>query len=285
MSSPPLPDLDQYEQGKLGPAGPAPASIMKPFPQQDVKMNATVVCADPVSPEVRGPMSDTEREQCVSLKLRRYKRNKNAPERLETLRYNLIAARVVSGLTGVEAAERLGYQNSTQLSQIENGERKVPNDWEFLRLASVAYGVSTDFLLGLSPHIEVDGKVAQQHALLRKTEAVMGSVAETFATALIQFTAQDQVTRSDMERIISAAMRLDEVLTRLRDRGFDDFPGGAPLLAAVAGVIDAADPVRGKLRQYQSIEDYLAQMRSGQMPVLTHLTERYDKKAVRGEVL
>lgn len=242
-------------------------------------------CAAPASSQVPDPKSDAEREQCIGQKLKRFTRNKNAPERMETLRYNLIAARVVSGLTAVEAAKRLDYANSTQLSLIETGQRKTPTDWEFLRLASLAYGVSTDFLLGLSPHIEIDGKVAQQHALLRKTEAVMSSVAEAFATALIKFSEQEQLNRADMERISSAAVRLNEVLKRLRDRGFDDFPGGAPLLAAVTGVIDAAEPVRHKLHQFQSIEDYLAQMRSGQVPVIPYLTERYDKKSIANEVL
>jgi transcriptional regulator with XRE-family HTH domain len=72
---------------------------------------------------------------------------------METLRHNLIAARVVLGLSGVEAAKRFGFSSSTQLPLIESGQRKTPNDCEFLRLASIAYGVSTDFLLGLSPHI------------------------------------------------------------------------------------------------------------------------------------
>lgn len=143
---------------------------------------------------------------------------------MEALRYNLIAARGVLGMSGAEAAKRFGFSNSTQLSLIESGQRKTPNDWEFLRLASIAYGVSTDFLLGLSPHIEIDGKVAQQHALLRKMEAVMGSVAEAFAMALIQFSDPEQLNRADMERISSAGVRLNEVLERLRDRGFDDFP-------------------------------------------------------------
>ena len=174
--------------------------------------------------------------------LTRFTRDKNLPEDMETLRHNLIAARVVAGLNGIEAAERFGYANSTQLSQIESGARKVPSDWAFLRLASKIYGVSADFLLGLSPHIEFDSKVTQQHALLRKTEAVMASVAETFATALIRFSSQEQLTRVDMERIDSAAVRLEEAMAKLRKRGFDDFPGGATMLSAVVEVVQAAGP-------------------------------------------
>lgn len=245
----------------------------------------TTVDADPVLPAVRASMSDTQRENHARQALTRYIRNKNSPENMETLRYNLIVGRVISGLTAVEAAERFGYANSTQLSLIELGKRKVPNDWEFLRLASQAYGVSTDFLLGLSPHIEVDGKVAQQHALLRKTEVVIGGVAEVFATALIKFSAQDHLNRVDMERISNTAVRLEEVMERLRARGFDDFPGGAPLLAAVGSVVEAAEPVRHKVRQFLAIDDYLAMMRDGKMPVIPYLKERYDQQALRGEVL
>jgi hypothetical protein len=215
----------------------------------------------------------------------RFVRNKRAPEDMETLRHNLIAARVVAGLSGVEAAERFGYANSTQLSMIESGMRNVPGDWAFLRLASKIYGVSTDFLLGLSPHIEFDSKVAQQHALLRKTEAVMGSVAEAFSTALIRFTSQDHLSRAEMERIVYAATHLEDVMTRLRERGFDDFPGGAPLLAAVTQVVDVTEPVRCKINQFRSIDDYLAALREGKVSVIPYLTERYDQEAVRSEVL
>jgi hypothetical protein len=101
----------------------------------------TLDCAAPASSKVPDLKSDAKREQCVGQKLRRFTRNKNAPERMETLRYNLIAARVVSSLTAVEAAKRLGYANSTKLSLIETGQRKTPKDWGFLRLASIAWRV------------------------------------------------------------------------------------------------------------------------------------------------
>lgn len=55
--------------------------------------------------------------------LRRFVRDKSKPEELEKLRNNLIVARVMSGMTAVEAAERLGYANSTQLSLIESGKQ------------------------------------------------------------------------------------------------------------------------------------------------------------------
>lgn len=57
-------------------------------------------------------LSDASREQHVKQALTRFVRNKAKPEELETLRYNLVVARVMAGLTAVEAAERFGYQRA-----------------------------------------------------------------------------------------------------------------------------------------------------------------------------
>ncbi|MBB1636074.1 XRE family transcriptional regulator [Cupriavidus sp. UME77] len=231
-----------------------------------------------------GP-SNAQREQHVKQALTRFVRKKTLPEELEALRYNLIVARVMSGMTAVEAAERFGYANSTQLSLIEAGERKTPKDWKFLAQASRVYAVSTDFLLGLSPHMDFDAKVSRQHALLRKTEAVIGAVSEAFATALIHFSEQEHLGREELDRIGGSALRLEDAMDRLRERGFDDFPGGAPLLAAVGCVVQAAEPARRKAKQFQSIDHYLGEMRAGRMPVIPYLAERYSQETVRSELL
>jgi hypothetical protein len=39
------------------------------------------------------------------------------------------------------------------------------------------------------------------------------------------------------------------------------------------------------VKQYHAIDDYLVEMREGKMPVIQYLTERYDEKAVRDDVL
>lgn len=113
----------------------------------------------------------------------------------------------------------------------------------------------------------------------------MGGVAEAFSTALIRFTSQDHLGRVEMERIVNAALHLEEVMARLRERGFDDFPGGAPLLAAVTKVVEVAEPVRCKIKQFLSIDDYLAALREGKAALIPYLTERYDEEAMRKEVL
>ncbi|MCM2209831.1 helix-turn-helix domain-containing protein, partial [Klebsiella quasipneumoniae] len=75
-----------------------------------------------------------------------------------------------------------------QLSLIESGQRKTPSDWKFIRQAAEVYSVSTDYLLGLSPHAEIDGKVAQQYAMMRGAEGMVNSVAAMLTTAMVQWT-------------------------------------------------------------------------------------------------
>lgn len=214
---------------------------------------------------------------------KRFVRNRNAVQELESLRLNLIAARVHSGLTAVEGAEAFGYSNSTQLSLIESGQRPVPRDWKFLRQAADIYGVSTDFLLDLSPHLDFDAKVVTQYALMRRTEDVVGGIASLLASALVQFSDQEESYMPGFARLESAVARVDETLMRLRERyGFDDVAGGAPLLAAVEELVEAAEPVRQKLRRRRCLESYLNEVRAGKLPAVPHLMEQTSRLAEDG---
>jgi hypothetical protein len=112
-----------------------------------------------VDQDERSSMTDFQREAFLCKPLTRFMRNRNLPGELEDLRRKLIEARVMQGLTAVEAAEKFGYAKSTQLSLIETGKRPTPTDWRFLKQAAEIYAVSVDWLLGLSPNMEPDARV------------------------------------------------------------------------------------------------------------------------------
>ncbi|WP_321946543.1 XRE family transcriptional regulator [Paraburkholderia sp. J10-1] len=211
-------------------------------------------------------------------------RNRNLPEELETLRRNLIAARVMSGLTALEASHRFGYRNSTQLSLIESGKRPTPREHAFVRQAARVYSVSTDFLLGLSPHMEIDSRVAQQHALMRGIEDVIGSTAAQFASAMIQFTAQTQPVPGDFRHVAEATDRVATALARLRECSkFDDLRGSAPLLAAIEALSTAVEPLRAKVKTFKSIDAYFEDLREGRAEPIPWLMERYRQPDIFGE--
>jgi transcriptional regulator with XRE-family HTH domain len=228
--------------------------------------------------ETRAAMTDTQREIHVKQALTRFVRNRNLPGELEDLRYKLIQARVMQGLLAVEAAEKFGYANSSQLSQIESGERKTPNDWRFLKQAAEVYAVSVDWLLGLSPNMEPDAKVAHQYALLRGTEGVVTSLVTQLTTAMIQTANETQPVAEELDRVIAA---VDDAVTRFEkfatQEGFEEIPGGAPVVAAVKRLSSGVAPLRLKLRKIKGIDAYMAQVRAGTLPAIPYLTERYSQ--------
>lgn len=193
-------------------------------------------------------------------------------EQTDAIRRNLVVARVTSGLSQMEAAVRLGYENSTQLSLIESGRRPVPAAATFLIRASQTYGVSVDWLAGLSPVVEPDGKLAREHAILRQTESIAHGVAATLAAAMVDTSAQAWPLMAEYQRLLDLVQRVDDALNVMRERfGFDNAMGGAPLLRAVEEMADAARPLRSKLSRFRSTEQILADLKAGRAIVPEHL--------------
>lgn len=229
--------------------------------------------------ECKAAMTDAQREIHVKQALTRFVRNKNLPQDLESLRYNLIVARVMQGMLATEAAELFGYANSTQLSLIESGQRETPKDHKFLRQAAQVYSVSVDWLLSLSPHMEPDAKVAHQYALLRGTETMIGGIVSQITSAMIATANETAPVVEELERIITA---IDDVAARFakvtESDAFMDLPGGAPVLAAVQRLTAGVAPLRHKLKKLKGIDAYMEEVRNGSMPSIPYLTERYSQR-------
>ncbi|PKF35521.1 helix-turn-helix domain-containing protein [Acinetobacter proteolyticus] len=78
-------------------------------------------------------------------------------------------SRIMSGLSQVDAAARLGYGNSSKLAKIEKGQSSRIPLW-VLRKAAILYDVSCDYLLGVTETMERDDV---SHASLRELHAFM----------------------------------------------------------------------------------------------------------------
>lgn len=220
-------------------------------------------------------LTDSRRDALAQQTLKRFVRDKSKPEELETMRYNLIAARLLSGMSAVEAAAAFGYANSTQLSLIESGKRPIPSDHQFLRQASQVYAVSCDFLLGLSPHTELDARVAQQYAMKRGVEEMVSGIAAQFTTAMIHFTQQTQPVREDFDHVSEAAKQVEQSLAVAREHGLDELRGSASVVAAVEQLTKAVEPLRRKVARHRAIDSYFDALRAGGMPPIAYLIERY----------
>ncbi|TDY23579.1 hypothetical protein B0G81_3961 [Paraburkholderia sp. BL6665CI2N2] len=204
--------------------------------------------------------------------LKRFVRSRVSPAELEALRYRLIQARVMNGFTFEEAAARFASEGPVDVARIESGEIPTPKDWRFLKHTAEAYAVSVDWLLGLSPNMEPDAVVLQQHALLRGVENMMAGVLNHFIEAGVRTARETRIGPDEVDGLLDA---IDVVATRFKkfaaQEGFEDYAGGAPVLAAIQSLAASVGPLRrmrGQFHEFRQIVDAVAAGRLMPVPGL-----------------
>lgn len=109
-----------------------------------------------------------------------------------------VKARNLNGLKPHEAALKMRIRNKKVLSQIENAHRLPTN--KMLVIAANAYGVSADFLLGMSEDDDRSSSIATRAAIDRQLEAkfnivkkVLADTTYDYAKAVNDFTVREMV--------------------------------------------------------------------------------------------
>lgn len=146
------------------------------------------------------------------------------------MRERLIVARNLNSLDQKEAAAKLGYKNSSQLSKVESGDAPLPKS--LLRKASLAYGVSSDWLLGLSSEPERDPQIAGQMAVMRAVHAGIVEHTQNVTAVMLRLASDQLPLESQLRTLIDAARRATqsfEKVCRLNATFNDDIRGGASL--------------------------------------------------------
>lgn len=157
----------------------------------------------------------------------------------------LVTARCINGFDQTEGAARLGYRNSTQLSLAEQGKRLPPH--EILIRASVAYGVSMDFLFGLSDEPERDPKAAVRHAAMRRVELLLRQNTMAVAETLIESTRSNVADAMQVAGFLSCAAEACDAIASfvgIHRRWFADARGGARLVRTGTELEEAVSQVR-----------------------------------------
>jgi transcriptional regulator with XRE-family HTH domain len=125
-------------------------------------------------------------------------------------------AREIEGLDQTTAAQRLGYKNSTQLSLAENGERLPPIE-VFIRAVEV-YGVSLDFLAGLSDEPERDPRMAERLAMRRQVHGILQSTSEVVVTQMSLYMSRQAPSLQTSRDLASKAREVTEAIAVLISR-------------------------------------------------------------------
>ncbi len=146
------------------------------------------------------------------------------------MRERLIVARNLNSLDQKEAAAKLGYKNSSQLSKVESGDAPLPKS--LLRKASLAYGVSSDWLLGLSNEPERDPQIAGQMAVMRAVHAGVMEHTQNVTAVMLRLASDQLPLESQLRLLLDATRRAAqsfEKVCRLNSTFHDDIRGGATL--------------------------------------------------------
>lgn len=221
---------------------------------------------------------------CKGTPYKRMVRNKNEPVQQAVIRYRLISARIMSGLCAVEAATKLGYKNSTQLSLIESGERPIPKDWKWIINAAQVYSVSVDYILGLSPHPERDAIAAETFSLLDGFQDLMKIQAASMTAACIAASAQGKVSIEEMETLCTSVEAVKKAVDTMRDLSdFDEMRGGATVLATVARLQEAIVPIDKVARQRRADAPTFAKIAAGDLGKLAYLVVDTEMEAHQHE--
>ncbi|PFH08118.1 helix-turn-helix protein [Collimonas sp. PA-H2] len=180
-------------------------------------------------------------------------------DRGEEICRRLILARKLNHLDQREAAKTLGYSNSSQLSKIEAGHASVSR--EFIVRAAVAYGVSADYLLGLSNEPERDPRTAEQVAVLRSVQGTVEQNVAAMVTVLLKNAGEVAPLRSHLESLTQRISQLQEAYDKVcrKNEAFqNDVLAGSILESAV----DAAGDASCKAKQFVERRSMIADFRT-----------------------
>lgn len=155
-------------------------------------------------------------------------------------------ARELNGWTQEEAAERLQYSNSTQLSLAEKGERMPP--MAVILRASKTFGVSIDFLMGVSDEPERDPKAAERNAVMRRVTDIMEMTSQTIVTAVLAHSS-DTPSVAAARRLIELAARTIESVENMRRNNLKKFDNDLRGASTVLMNIDELQAAVGSFKQ------------------------------------
>ncbi|MEJ8811822.1 helix-turn-helix transcriptional regulator [Variovorax ureilyticus] len=168
-----------------------------------------------------------------------------------------IAARKLNGWDQEEAARRLGYANSTQLSLLESCSREINLD-HVMRFADV-YRVSTDFLLGRTPtEVELD---ARRLAASRVEDGLRHIAGTLMAYIGASDCAIGGPTVETVRALVTHTRAVSSAMARIDGPALDSVKGGTTLAFAIEqleeAAMDAARAITGYDGEVQRLRDLL----------------------------
>lgn len=144
-----------------------------------------------------------------------------------------VQARALNELSQTDAAIRMGYKKSTQLSLWEKGHRLPPIDR--MIIVALVYGVSLDYLYGLSDDAERDQQFAARETMTRLMQDQLRGHAERIAESLVAFSKTGGINILTIKALVARASEAATSMRRfasLNAKKFDNMAGSATVMHA-----------------------------------------------------
>ncbi|QSB02665.1 hypothetical protein JWZ98_06935 [Methylomonas sp. EFPC1] len=171
-------------------------------------------------------------------------------EIVKTFGQRMTMAREMCGLSGLQAAELLGYQNSSKLSKIEHASDPETIPAFLPYKAAIVYQVSMDYLFGLASDWQRDPVTAQEQQIKRALEEVTADENNAIRNLFDQLTIVEQAAEVAFNRF----GEIKKIVNRFREINpeFDELKLGAKLLRVVDEASSEVAAVGRKLAAYHA---------------------------------
>lgn len=201
-------------------------------------------------------------------------------ERQEIFRKRLLAARRIASLSQTEASTLLGFRNPSTLSKVESGT--APARFALLIAASGVYGVSLDYLVGLSEYPERDPAVVEQVAAQRAVASLLTEYGNKLAVATVRCHRVASDMRPAAVSLAHTALQASEQFDAFRQSypAFDEeMRGGSRFARAFEQMVASARAVLAAEARTMATLDQMARQKIEVDPQAPTTAQLFDEQA------
>lgn len=198
-------------------------------------------------------LHSTVHDEDIAFEDNQDQKTKKEPSELQKMiALRFYKARKLSGFkTELEAIQKIGLKNPKVISQIENCHRRPTLD--FVIRAANAYGVSTDFLLGLSEDDDRSSDIAARSAVMRQNEKMIGVFGRLLTKTTFDYA--KAVGDYGFKQVVEKTETLCTQFLRFCELNpeFEDMRGGAPLQSTFSSLIPVIKKHKRKIEEREQL--------------------------------
>lgn len=203
---------------------------------------------------------------------------------VDLIRERCRRARIYNQMSSTTASELMGYTSNAMLSRMEStSSTDTTINYTYIIKASLVYGVSTDYLLGLSDYAEREPKTIEQLAIYNSIKKITEQLSDEYMNFILKNLDSLSIKSSTLNLIKKVKVTTDK-LDRLRELNpcFDeDLRGGSSFIYASESLLKQANDLKilidkneDEIKQFKSV---IEDCKEEQCKTLQHKLRKINK--------